>query len=64
MNIRKYYIIFCFITYPIALTFLTLSKFQEQYDKEFLIIGLVLIIIDSIGVTLYCCKKEKLIEQK
>lgn len=64
MNFYKFYIIFCFITYPISLTFLVLSKLEEKYSNELLITGVILIILDSIGITLYCCKKEKLVEQK
>ncbi len=64
MDFRKIYIIFCFITYPIALTFLVLSKLENNYTIEFLISGIILAILDSIGITLYCCKKEKLIDQK
>jgi hypothetical protein len=64
MNFFKLYIIFCFITYPISLTFLVLSKLEKNYSNELLISGVVLIILDSVGITLYCCKKEKMIDQK
>jgi hypothetical protein len=64
MNIRKYYTYFCFITYPIAITFIALSKFQESYDTEFLICGLVLAICDTLGIVLYICDKKEVITQK
>ena len=64
MNIRKYYNIFCFITYPVAITLLALSKFQESYDTEFLISGLILAILDTIGITLYFCDKKEMLQQK
>jgi len=64
MNFFKLYIIFCFLTYPISLTFLVLSKLEKNYSDELLISGIVLIILDSLGITLYCCKKENTIEQK
>ena len=64
MNIRKYYTYFCFITYPIAITFLALSKFQDSYVNEFLICGLILAICDTLGIVLHFCDKKEVITQK
>lgn len=64
MNIRKYYTYFCFITYPIAIAFLTLSKFQDTYVDQFLISGLILAICDTLGIVLYFCNKKESITQK
>jgi len=59
MNLLKLYVYFCFITYPAAMTLLTLSKFEEKYSMELLISGIVLTILDSIGITLYCCSNSR-----
>ena len=64
MNIRKYYTIFCFITYPIAITFLALSKFQDTHTDIFLIFGLILAICDTLGITLYFCNRKEEIQEK
>jgi hypothetical protein len=63
MNVRKFYILFCFITYPLAITFLALNKFQDKYTDEFLITGLILSIFDTLGIVLYCCR-DKPIQEK
>ena len=41
------------------MTLLTLSKFEEKYSMELLISGIVLTILDSIGITLYCCNNSR-----
>jgi hypothetical protein len=64
MNLFKCYTYFCFITYPVAITFLALSKFQERYDTEFLISGLILAVMDTLGITLYVCNRNDQIQEK
>jgi DNA-directed RNA polymerase subunit N (RpoN/RPB10) len=46
------------------MTFIILSKLEKDYNDEFLIIGTILVILDSLGLIFYCCKKKHEIQEK
>jgi uncharacterized membrane protein len=64
MDFYKICLYFCFITYPLAMTFIIISKLEKDYNNTFLIFGIILVILDSLGLIVYCCKKKHEIQEK